>query len=205
MPGTETGLLTKAVARDTAALSTLLERYGPRVAREIRIDRKWQSLLSAEDVMQVTYLEAFLLIGRFDPRGEGSFRAWLRRIAENNLRDAIKGLRRAKRPSPARQVTPSNRDDSYITLFGNLTGTGSTPSHHVARDEAQGILDGAIARLPPDYERVVRQLDLADRSVTEVASSLGRSKGAVHMLRARAHDRLRELLGSATRYFTDSP
>ena len=34
--------------------------------------------------------------------------------------------------------------------------------------------------------------------LADVASALGKSAGAVHMLRARAHDRLREQLGSAS-------
>jgi DNA-directed RNA polymerase specialized sigma24 family protein len=41
--------------------------------------------------------------------------------------------------------------------------------------------------------------------VEEVAKGLGRSKGAVHMLRARAYDRLKELLGSTSLFFSDSP
>lgn len=45
-------------------------------------------MLSIEDVMQVTYIEVFLHIHEFQPRGDGAFHAWLRRIAENNLRDA---------------------------------------------------------------------------------------------------------------------
>ena len=36
-----------------------------------------------------------------------------------------------------------------------------------------------------------------------VAATLERSVGAVHMLRARAHDRLRELLGSESRFSSD--
>jgi hypothetical protein len=38
-----------------------------------------------------------------------------------------------------------------------------------------------------------------------VAETLARTHGAVHMLRARAHDRLRESLGAAAGYFSESP
>jgi DNA-directed RNA polymerase specialized sigma24 family protein len=37
--------------------------------------------------------------------------------------------------------------------------------------------------------------DLEGRPVQQIASALQRSEGAVYMLRARAHDRLREILG----------
>jgi len=196
-------LLKKAIAHDTAALSELLERYGPAIRHELRIGRKRQSLLSAEDVMQVTYLEAFLQIDRFKPRGEGAFPAWLRRIAENNLRDAIKELERAKRPPPHKRIEITAERDSSWVLFELLGGTTTTPSRRASRQEVKQALDAAIGTLPEDYRTVVRQYDLQGRSAVEIASSMCRSTGAVHMLRARAHDRLREALGSASSFFSD--
>ncbi|NET51613.1 MAG: hypothetical protein F6K09_23750, partial [Merismopedia sp. SIO2A8] len=59
-------------------------------------------------------------------------------------------------------------------------------SRAAAAGEAHTAIDRAIAQLPPDYAQVIRDLDLAGKSVDEVASAMGRSKGAVHMLRARA-------------------
>ena len=50
----------------------------------------------------------------------------------------------------------------------------------------------------------MRLYDLECQPPQQVAEALGRSVGAVHMLRARAHDRLRELLGSASKFFSDS-
>jgi DNA-directed RNA polymerase specialized sigma24 family protein len=41
---------------------------------------------------------------------------------------------------------------------------------------------------------VVEAVDLAERDVGEVAAELGRSRGAVHLLRSRAHRRLAELM-----------
>lgn len=90
-----------------------------------------------------------------------------------------------------------------MTLLEQLVGTGSTPSRHSARDEAVGILNDVIGKLPPDYGKVVRLYDLEERPAEEVAFSMGRSVGAVHMLRVRAHERLRELLGSESRFFSD--
>ena len=203
MATSEGELLTKVIAGDTAALGELLERYGPQVRGELSIDRKWQSLLSADDVMQVTYLEAFLQISRFSPCGEGSFRAWLRRIAENNLRDAIRELQRAKRPQPQKRVTAPSGDDSFVALFDLLAGTTSTPSRRAARREIADMLEAAIRELPDDYQTVVRRCDLESDSASEVASAMGRSTGAVYMLRARAHERLREALGSESKFFSD--
>ena len=50
---------------------------------------------------------------------------------------------------------------------------------------------------------MIRLYDLEGRPIAEVAAEMGRSSGAVHMLRARAHDRLRELLGPESAFFTN--
>ena len=64
-------------------------------------------------------------------------------------------------------------------------------------------IEAALAKLLPSYAKVVRRCGVEGRAVAEVAAELGRSSGAVYMLRARALDRLRELLGSESRYFSD--
>ena len=94
-------------------------------------------------------------------------------------------------------------DDSYITLLEVLGRTSTTPSRHAARREIADIVRSALDKLPADYARAVRLYDLEGRSSEEVAATLGRSVGAVHMLRARAHDRLCELLGSESKFFSD--
>lgn len=203
--GNETsGDLQRAKAGDPVALRQLLERYGPTVWSQIQseIGPTWRSLVDADDVMQVTYLEAFFQISRLGAQDETGFVAWLRQIARNNLRDAIKELDRQKRPSPARRVHAPAGEDSYVALVDLLGATNSTPSRHVAAREAHGIIDTMLSRMPPDYAAVIRLYDLEGQDVSTVASQLGRSTGAVHMLRARAHDRLRDLLGSESNFFS---
>jgi DNA-directed RNA polymerase specialized sigma24 family protein len=48
--------------------------------------------------------------------------------------------------------------------------------------------------MPPDYSTVIRMYDLEGRGAESVASAMGRSTGAVYMLRSRAHDMLRTLI-----------
>lgn len=58
----------QAVAGDRDALGALLEDFGPGVDAVLVIAPTWRGLLDSADVMQVTYLEAFMQIGRFDPQ-----------------------------------------------------------------------------------------------------------------------------------------
>lgn len=202
----ENELLTRATEADEEALSELLMRHGPAVRRRIErsIASKWRSVLEADDVMQVTYLEAFLRITHFVPSGDGSFERWIRRIAENNLRDAARELGSQKRPQPDRRVEElPDRAASCIALLEQIGCTTTTPSRHASNDEMRVAVEDYVERLPADYASVIREYDLDGRAIEAVAESLGRSVGAVYMLRARAHDRLKEMIGSGTQFFTN--
>ncbi len=183
-----------AVAGDAEALSELLAEFGPEVERSLSIAREWRSMLEPADVMQVTYMEAFLEVGKYEADGSVSFRSWLQRIAENNLKDAIRGLQRRKRPQPANRVEAPASADSTWELYAHLGVTTTTPSRFATARERAEHLTAAIEALPEDYGMVVQLYDLQGLPMAEVAERMNRSPGAAHMLRARAHDRLRNLL-----------
>jgi len=193
-----------AIAGDVNALERLIALHHKdlRQLPDGKIARRHRAVLAADDVLQVTYTEAFLRIGQFSPDGRGSFEGWLTRGAENNLKDAIRALEREKRRPRDRQIVHDSDADSYTTLLAGLSASGTTPTRHASREEAKAIIDAALDELPPDYAKVIRLYDLDGLPIDEVAKSLGRRRGAVHMLKARAHERLRELLGNPTRFFS---
>ena len=198
----------RAVTGDDSALTELLRRHGPEVRASIapRIGAHWRSVIDADDVMQVTYLEAFLRIESFNAgeNPDAAFLAWLHRIADNNLKDAIRSLERAKRPDPRRRVQSAPNEQSYVDLVEVLGVVSATPSRAAAATEAQNAIERTLAKLPPDYAEVIRQYDLRGQEAEDVAAHMRRSTGAVFMLRARAHDRLRELIGAESQFFTNT-
>lgn len=198
----ENTLTTAAIAGEQEALRKLLLREDTHLRQclAVRIRPTHRAAFDADDVLQVTYLEAYLRIEQFIPNGPGSFRAWVTRIAENNLQDAIRSLDRAKRPPRQRQVTLPNQDESHMSLFSLLGGTTSTPTKHLARKEAKSLLEAALGKLPDDYETVVRLNDLEALPAEMVAEAMNRTVASVYMLKARAHARLAELLGSGSNY-----
>lgn len=201
----EAQLVARAIDGSEPAITALLERFGPQVRHRLigKIATTWQAVLDLDDVMQVTYLEAFLQIENFKPKGgNGAFLAWLTQVAENNLRDAVRGLERAKRPNPRNQVHSGPAEDSYVALVELLGVTNSTPSRQAGRGELRAIIDQVLCELPPDYEQVIRVMDLDGRPAADAAAEIGRSTGAIHMLRARAHERLKSLLGNPSRFFS---
>jgi RNA polymerase sigma factor (sigma-70 family) len=111
-------------------------------------------------------------------------------------------LEAEKRGGERRRIGRRSREDSLADLYELVAVTESTPSRHAARNERRLELERAIQQLPKDYRVVVQMFDLEGRPATEVAEALGRSSGAVYMIRARAHRWLGELLGNASRLLT---
>jgi len=193
------GLVRRCVEGDRAALVELLEFVGPGVRAQLHIDAAWGASLDADDVMQTTYMEVFLRVARLEVRTVAGFRAWMNTVAQNNLRDALRALQRARRPDPRKRVEEPARSDSTVELLDRIGCISHTASRDAIAREAQGLLATALAGLPQSYRQVIEAVDLTGESVQAVAERLQRSQGAVYMLRARAHDRLRELLGPRSR------
>ncbi len=196
-------LLTKAVAGDRQALVDLLEAHGPKVRSTLNASfpRKWQSLLSVDDVLQQAYTDAFRAITNLEPRGTGAFVAWLTTLAKRNLVDAIRGLEADKRGG-GRRVAQPNSDESFVALYEFVAASITSPSGQAARSEGRVHLEKAIESLPDDYKQIVKMYDLEGRPMDEVAGILDRSPGAAYMLRARAHRKLAELLGGASAFLS---
>lgn len=202
MVDSEAELVNRAIGGDMSALTLLLEQNCGAVRAVLHIDPKWASVLDPDDVLQVTFLDAFLQIGKFKAEGPGAFLGWLNRIAQNNLRDALRELSAVKRSPPGQRIGAGGQEDSALLLLANLGMTTTTPSRNAASAEVSAAINSAIALMPPDYGTVVRLYDLEGKSIGDVAAAMGRSTGAVHMLRTRAHEHLREILGSDTAFFS---
>ena len=184
----------RAIAGDLDELEALVREASPMLRQSLRVDARWSRSFDVEDVIRVTLLEAFMRIRSLDNATVRGFHAWLRRIADHNLTDAIRALQSGRRPDAARRVTRGPEGESARTLLLRVAGTEATAGGQAAIAEQVQRMQQAIARLPKSYRNVIRLVDLEQRSFADAAAELERSVGAVHMLRSRAHDRLRELL-----------
>lgn len=196
----ERDLLRRAKTGDLDALAELLDRHGPAVRSSVRRELSAANRvhLDEDDVLQVTYLEAFLRVSSFEGETPAAFAAWLAAIARHNLLDGVRALGREKRPDERRRVT----GDAAADLLAEFSAHATTPTRAAARNEAREMIEACLTRLPADYAHVVRLVDLDGRSIDAAALALDRSPGAVHMLRARAHQSLREKLGAPERFLT---
>lgn len=206
-PADAADLLERARLGDRDALAGLLKSCDQRLRAVVarRIPRRLQALLSVEDVLQHAYTEAICDIAGFRPEREGSFLAWMTRLAVHNLLDAIRALDAEKRGGDRQRIVEiAGRDalDAAADLAGSITQT--SPSRRARRVEADETLQRALRRLPEDHRRVIQLYDLDGCAISEVSREMSRSPGAIHLLRFRAHRRLRELLTGKTTFFRDS-
>lgn len=200
-------LLVKAQQGDRESLLALLEscarvrgRIAPKITGYLR------PFLDEDDVMQVTYLEVVTRFETFTNGDANGFLSWMSRLAENNLIDAVRMIEADKRPNPRNRVETAGKmgsgGEAMQSLIDMIGVTVTSPSSAAAGEEIKTALAAVLDRLPEDYATVIKLYDLQGRSASELAAELGRSEGAIYMLRARAHDRLRDLLPSESKFFS---
>jgi len=187
--------LARALEGDSGAFETLLRTHEAELRALVRIGPLWRRSLEVEDILQVSYLEAFLRISTLRDRSLSGYRAWMRQLVENNLRDAVRALERDKRPDARRRQTQGPEGESARTLLQRLSREDETVSGPASAEEQVEALHASLRRLPKSYRTAIELFDLEELSADEVANRMERSRGAVHLLRSRGHDRLRELLG----------
>jgi RNA polymerase sigma-70 factor, ECF subfamily len=167
-----------AAQRDRAAFATLYRRY---------LDRVYGYCFyllgdhhDAEDATERTFLAALAAIDAFRDRGS-TFRAWLFRIAHNQLANTLRS--RARHPSDP------------LEAAGELAAAFDPVREAASADDARRVRQ-ALARLSEDRRQVVVLRFLDGLTTAEIGVVLERSDGAVRVLQHRALRDLAELLGS---------
>lgn len=198
-------LVEQAAGGDRLAMGRLLMLYDAPLRRRIasRITADLQGALSAEDVLQETYIEAYRHMGTFTPRGQKAFYGWLAAVADHKLIDAVKALRAAKRPPRHRaQRVPTDLSTSLVALAELADGKVDTPSGVVSRKEAVQAVQTALAALPEACRKAVWLRHIKGKPVRDIAAAMGRTERAVHQLCYRGLALLRQEMGSRSRFLS---
>ncbi len=194
--------IAKAISGDRPALQELLLIHTPHLSRQIaaKLPSSVRGLLEVEDVLNATFFQAFRNIGTLRQASERSFYAWLKTIAENQLRDALRTLQRKKRGGDYHRLHgPAKGDTSSIAdLAEMLSDHGDTPSVLFARQEAIHALQVGIAGLPDDQREAICLHVLQEKSLAEAADAMNRTPGAIRALIHRAKQQLRDGLQQAS-------
>jgi RNA polymerase sigma-70 factor (ECF subfamily) len=159
----------------------------------MQLDGRWRSKLDASDVVQQTLLEAHRCQEQFAGDGSG-LAAWLRKSLANNLRDALRALRREKRDAAREQPLEAAVERSSAVMASWLAAQQSSPSGRAARNEDLLRLSAALAELPEAQREAVILHHLQSWPLSEVARELDRTEAAVAGLLHRGLKKLRVAL-----------
>ena len=201
----ESELLQRAVGGDRASLSQVLLIHYDSLRTHVtrRLSGDLGRLVDADDVLHQTLVRAAGAIGRYEPRQEGAFRAWLKTIADNLIKDTQRKKQRERRAGasniPRRDVV---QESSWAALVERIAGDGSTPSAKTRRHENACRLRKAMAALPDGYREVIERYYLRDQSLARIAEAMGVTKGSIRSTCYRARKRLRKLMGQSSMYFS---
>jgi RNA polymerase sigma-70 factor (ECF subfamily) len=199
-------LIEKARAGDRASLQQLLwEHYNPLVGfLTPRLHGNLQRMVTVEDVIQETFIQAIRDIRSCQANSRQSFAAWLSAIADHRLHDIIKGLYRQKRGGDRRQVEAfaGGSAGRLVELIELISDHGMTPGRALARHESMDAIRIGIAALPDDQRQAIRLRYLEGKSIEETAASLGRTAAAVNGLVRRAKESLRATLLGSSRWLS---
>jgi RNA polymerase sigma-70 factor (ECF subfamily) len=171
-------LVLVAQSGDHSAFLELRRRHANRLlSRLYRITRSWED---AEDVLQDSFMRAFVHLGTFE--GRSSFSSWLTRIAINS---ALMVLRRRRGIEISIDGMIGDGNGQYRW---ELPDSRKNPEEAYAQQEMEGRLLAAIDRLTPQLKRAIQIRNEKDCSDKEVASALGISLPAAksRLLRAKA-------------------
>lgn len=159
-----------AAARTGAAwaFEVLYRDLAPSVTGYLRL----HGALEPDDLASETFIGLFTGLSRFEG-DEGDLRAWVFTIAHRRLVDDWR--RRSRRPAETR----SDADLLALAAVGDV------------EDDALAALSSTAVRelcagLPDDQRTVVLMRVIADLSLEQVASAMGRSVAAVKALQRRA-------------------
>lgn len=179
----------------TATLLQLV-RHGDRPARERlaarylqvlrrlahgRLPLRARDLVDTDDLVQVTLVRALDHVEEFEPRHEGAFLAYMRRILLNQIRDEIRRV--ARRPARSE-------------LEGDLPALDRSPLEEAIGRETVERYEAVLDQLKEEQrEAIILRLELGF-TYQQIAEALGRdSPNAVRMMVTRALVRLGEQLG----------
>ena len=162
----------------------------------LQLDQRWQARIDPSDLVQQTLLDAH---SRWHQLGteNAELAAWLRRALANNLADAIRQLRRAKRDVSRERSLDAAMAGSSQRLANCLAGD-STPSRRAVQNEDLLRLADALVSLPEPQREAIVLHHLQGCTLCDTAARLSRSDTATAGLLHRGLKKLRELMSETS-------
>jgi RNA polymerase sigma-70 factor (ECF subfamily) len=180
---------------------SLLERLGgtPTDDDWERLDDLYRPLLRAwvaragvpasdvEDLVQDVLLVVLREVAGFEWRGKGAFRAWLRKILANRVRDYFRGQK---------YLPTATGDSDFLRRIDELESPDSALSKLWDREHDKHVAASLMRRVQGDFEpetwQAFRRHVLEGEPAARVAEDLGLALNSVLKAKSRVLKRLRQ-------------
>lgn len=179
MPLTDAQLVERALGGDQDAFRQLVGRFQAPVYNLLARMLRHPAL--AEELAQETFLRAFSHLHSFDPRYR--FASWILRIAHNLAVDAMR--RKAPEELPLDPPDPPAQARMQAAL---VDPRSDDAARRLEQDDVGRALERALARLRPEYRRLLVLRHHQELSHEEIAAMTGLPVGTIksYLHRARA-------------------
>jgi RNA polymerase sigma-70 factor (ECF subfamily) len=190
-------LVRRVRAGDRAAFAGLVRRHGGALLRFARVFVRDESV--AEEVVQDTWMAVLDGLDGFE--GRASFKTWLYRILANRARSRASREGRSVPFSalPGREDDESALDAERFDAAGMwrdppVGWTDETPERLALEAETRGVMEAAVAALPPAQRAVLVLRDEDGLETEEICNLLDLTVTNQRVLLHRARARVRQAL-----------
>ncbi len=183
---TDDELVAAARTGDEAAFAQLFKRHSGLVSRlGYRFFTRREQV---EEIIQDSFVKAYLALGNYQGGHEKSFVSWLARITVHVCYDE---LRRIKKRGESRLGDLSqDEEDFLIERLRDISAGSNVEGAAISRDLSAKLL----SRLKPEDRLVLMLLKQEELSIAEIAELTGWTSAKVKMRSHRAQQGLRRVL-----------
>ncbi|GAB0157893.1 hypothetical protein CHRYSEOSP005_31840 [Chryseobacterium sp. Alg-005] len=175
---TDLELIEKVLNKETSAFEVLIRRNNPslyRIGRMYRFSHE-----DTQDIMQDTYIEAFLHLDQF--KNKSTFRTWISKIMLHQC------YRKVQKWYTKHMESLENKSQIFENLHHSET------SHEIMNRELNAIIEKSLFNIPQEYRTVFTLREINGLSVQETAEALDISESNVKVRTNRAKNCLRKEL-----------
>jgi len=190
-PVDENGLVGAAKNGDLNAFNQLVLSYQNLVYHHISSIVQDDQL--ADDISQITFIKAYQGLNQYR---NGSFRAWLLRIATNACYDE---LRRQKRQQTL-PLNPLNTEDDENESPEWLLDNSLSVEQRIEQSELSVWLKKHLDQIPEEFRTALILVDVLGLDYTEASQALSIPMGTVKSRLARGRLRMHDHLKASPEY-----
>jgi RNA polymerase sigma-70 factor (ECF subfamily) len=198
-------LVARLRARDESAFAELVDRYGASMRRLALTFVRSPAV--ADEVVQDAWLGVLRGIDRFE--GRSSLKTWIFRILTNTAKTRAE---RERRSVPFSSLDGEAADDGPAVDAGRFLPDGAwatppvpwdgVPEERLLAAETRGVIDRAIAALPPSQRGVITLSDVEGWPAAEIRNVLELTETNQRVLLHRARSKVRAALEE---YLSEEP